>query len=394
MVWLVGLSHATNHFVMLIFPAVLLLVQQEFDLGYAELGILAGASSLCFGLGALPAGLLADRLGGTRVLAAWLAGAGLACCGVGVSSGPRTLATGLAALGLFASLHHPAGSGVLVGLAPRLGAHLGRAFGLSGVLGNIGVAASPVLTAMIGVRWGWRAAFLLSALPCWFLAGPLWRCPAPAAAAPRPASGYASLRNALTPPLILLFGFETLMGFVFQGFSTFLPAFLAGFAGIPAATAAQVTRGGVLASLALLFGGLGHLVAGRLMGSRRREVAFPIAVTVSTLCLFGMGLTGGTLLVFLCMLFSCTHFALGTISNTFMAQHTPPRLGGTVFGVTFALAFGVGSLAPAGMGVVGGRLGLAAVFVQLGLVSVLAVALATAFIGRTGARRLGRRPAG
>src|SRR5512147_451744 len=72
LIWLVGLSHATNHLVMLIFPSVLLLVQREFDLTYLGLGMLANASLLPYGLGALPAGMLADRIGGTRVLTLWL----------------------------------------------------------------------------------------------------------------------------------------------------------------------------------------------------------------------------------------------------------------------------------------------------------------------------------
>lgn len=387
LVWLVGFSHATNHFVMLVFPAVLLLVQQEFDLGYAGLGILASASFLGYGLAALPAGMLADRVGGERVLAVWLAGSGLACCAIAVSRGPWTLGTGLAALGLFASLHHPAGSGVLVALRPRLGTNVGRAFALSGVLGNIGVAASPILASAIGVRWGWRAAFLLSALPGWLLVLPLWWHPGAAIPDAPGKSRRQSLRNALTLPLILLFAFETLMGFIFQGFSTFLPAYLASHTGIAAVTAAQVQRGGAFASLALLFGGIGHLVAGRLMGSRHQAALFLIAVTASALSLFSMGLTGGGLLILFSILFSCAHFGLGTISNTFMALHTSPRLGGTVFGVTFALGFGVGSLASTGMGIIGEEFGLPAVFVGLGLVCAAAVALAAAFLGVTGRLR-------
>jgi len=49
LIWLVGLSHATNHLVMLLFPAVLLLVQSEFSLSYVELGLLANAGLLCYG---------------------------------------------------------------------------------------------------------------------------------------------------------------------------------------------------------------------------------------------------------------------------------------------------------------------------------------------------------
>jgi MFS family permease len=372
---------------MLVFPAVLLLVQQEFDLGYAGLGILASAAFLCYGVAALPAGMLADRFGGERVLAVWLLGSGLASFAIGFSTGPWTLGAGLAVLGLFASLHHPAGSGVLVRLRGRLGTNVGRAFALSGILGNVGVASSPILAAAIGVHWGWRRAFLLSALPGWFLVLPLWRHPGAATAESRAASRRESVSHALSVPLIVLFAFETLMGFVFQGFSTFLPAHLAGHAGIAAITAAQVRRGGAFASLALLFGGLGHLIAGRLMGSRHQEALFPIAVTASTLCLFGMGLTSGALLILFSICFSCAHFALGTISNTFMAQHTPPRLGGTVFGVTFTLGFGFGSLASTSMGVVGEEFGLPAVFVGLGLVSMGAMALVAAFMRATGTWR-------
>jgi len=381
LVWLVGLSHATNHFVMLIFPAVLLLIQAEFGLGYAALGVLASASFFCYGLAALPAGMFADRFGGERVLAVWLLGSSLSCLGIGLSRGPWMLGAGLALLGLFASLHHPAGAGVLVGLRLRLGADVGRAFGRSGILGNVGLAGSPILAAVIGVHWGWRAAFFVGALPGLLLILPLWRHPRAVPAGDGPRAQRDTLRSALTLPLILLFIFETLMGFVFQGFSTFLPAHLAGHAGIAAITAAQVRRGGAFASLALLFGGLGHLVAGRLMVFPHQEALFLAAVTTSTLCLFGMGVTSGPLLVLFSILFSFSYFALGTISNTFMALHTPPRLGGTVFGITFSLAFGFGSLASSTMGIVGEQFGLPSIFSALGMVSLGGVAL-VAYLGR------------
>jgi uncharacterized membrane protein (UPF0136 family) len=88
------------------------------------------------------------------------------------------LAVGLAALGLFGSPHHPAGSGVLVALRNVAGLDVGRAFG---------------------------------------------------------------------------FAMETLMGFVFQGFSTFLPAYLSERAQIPGLTLALGV--GSLASGAMGFVG-------------------------------------------------------------------------------------------------------------------------------------------
>jgi MFS family permease len=396
LIWFVGLSHAINHFVMLIFPAVLLLVQQEFGLGYAGLGLLANVALLAYGLGALPAGILADRWGADRILLVWLLGGSLACIGIAVSTGWLGLVIGLATLGLFASLHHPAGSGALVALRNVAGQEVGRAFGLTGVLGNMGLAAAPLVAAAIGARWGWRAAFLAGAFPGLCLALALWRTLTPSSRPARdrsvPLTGRAGVWKALALPLLLLFALETLMGFIFQGFSTFMPAYLSERASFPGLTAARVARGGSFASLALLFGGLGHLVAGRLMASRHRALIFLAFSGGTAIFLFGMGPSAGTPLVLVSIGLSFGYFSLGTISNTFIAFHTPPHLGGTAFGITFTLAFGVGSLASSIMGLVAQRFGLSAVFVALGMVAVGATALVYVFGHVTGA--WSRQPAG
>lgn len=390
LVWLVGLSHATNHYVTLIFPAVLLLVQQEFGLTFAGLGLLANAAFLCYGLGALPAGLLADRFGGHRVLAVWLLGGSVTCLGLAMSDSSGGLAIGLTLLGVFGSLHHPAGSGLLVVLRAVPGADVGRAFGLGGLLGNFGMAASPLVSAWIAVQWGWRASYLVGALPGLLLAIPMWRAasmsPAPIHRPPDRGRIPERPRLAdLTLPLLLLFALETFTGFIFQGFTTFMPALLAHSGGIPGLTAAQVTRGGILASLALLCGGLGHLAAGRLMGLQAREAVCLATTIASTLALFGMGVATGLPLVVFSAALTLAHFALGTMSNTFIAFHAPPHLGGTAFGITFALAFGVGSLASSSMGLVGDRAGLAAIFSALGVIAIGAILLVLAFGASVGA---------
>jgi MFS family permease len=391
-VWLVGASHAINHYVTLIFPAVLLLVQQEFGLSFTTLGLLANLALLCFGLGALPAGLLTDRFGGHRVLAVWLLGGSAACLGIGLSDGAAGLAVGLTLLGSFASLHHPAGSGLLVALRSVPGADVGRAFGLGGLLGNVGMAASPLLSAWVAVRWGWRASFLLGALPGIILAifmwqaGGLLRGDATRGSILRRESARPRWAD-LTLPLLLLFGLETLAGFVFQGFTTFMPALLAQWGGIPGLTAAHVTRGGLLASMALLCGGLGHLVAGRLMGLPAREAILLATTGASALALFGMGMTVGFPLVLLSVALTFTHFGLGTMSNTLIAFHAPPHLGGTVFGITFGLAFGIGSLAASTMGLVGDHAGLSAIFSTLGVIATGAALIVVALGCSVGAWR-------
>lgn len=390
LIWLIGLSHGTNHFVMLIFPAVLLLVQAEFGLGYGALGVVANAGLLLYGLGALPAGILADRLGGERILAVWLLGGGLSCLVIATAHGPLSLALGLAALGLFASLHHPAGSGLLVALRRVPAVDVGRAFGLVGVLGNWGLGSSPLVAAAIGAAWGWRQAFLVGALPALALGACLWRRPRLAAPAAAPKGGWSIPWRELRLPLLLLFALETLMGFVFQGFATFLPAHLAEHGGIPGLSAAAVTRGGVLASVAYLVGGLGHALAGRLMGLRRRQTIFLSAVAIASFCLLAMGTTTGMALVASSILVAFAHFGLATMSNSLIAAQAPPHLGGTAFGITFVLAFGVGSLASSTMGAVADRAGLHSVFLALAGVSFAAAVLVALFGLAT---RIGSQPA-
>jgi MFS family permease len=388
LVWLVGLSHAANHYLMLIFPTVLLLVQSEYHLGYAALGLLANLGLFGYGLGALPAGILADRWGGSRLLAVWLLGGSLACAVIALSVGPVSLAIGFGLLGLFGSLHHPAGSGILVQLRTVPGLEMGRAFGLSGLLGNVGLAAAPLVSGVVAARWGWRSAFWVGVPLGLALGLSLWRLSPPAAPAPpadAPGDRRAlSLRRALTLPLVILFGYETLMGFVFQGFSTFFPTHLAQHGEIPGLTLAQVTRGGSLASLAFLFGGFGHLLAGRLMGSRHRAVLFGGVMAITTLCLLGMAQLRGPGLVVASIGMTFTFFALGTISNTLIAVHTPPHLAGTAFGITFTLAFSVGSLAASTMGILAEQAGLPQVFTGLGAVAVGAFCLVLWFARITG----------
>jgi hypothetical protein len=140
-----------------------------------------------------------------------------------------------------------------------------------------------------------------------------------------------------------------------------------------------VARGGSFASLALLFGGLGHLLAGRLMATRYREAVLLVSMGFTALFLFGMGATTGLPLVLFSIALSIGFFSLGTMSNTFIAFHTPPYLGGTSFGITFTLGFGVGSLASSAMGVIAQRFGLPAVFLSLGMVVAGGVALALSF---------------
>jgi hypothetical protein len=56
-------AHGASHGFVLVLPAVLVALRAEFGASFTTLGTIATLSAMLYGLGALPAGLLADRVG-------------------------------------------------------------------------------------------------------------------------------------------------------------------------------------------------------------------------------------------------------------------------------------------------------------------------------------------
>ncbi len=77
-VGLTGCSHALSHGYLLIFPAVLLLLKEEFSLGYLGLGVIGNIMSFTYGLGALPGGMIYNRFGPRKLFLLCFLGSTLA----------------------------------------------------------------------------------------------------------------------------------------------------------------------------------------------------------------------------------------------------------------------------------------------------------------------------
>ena len=147
---------------MLIFPTAVLAMEGSWGLGYAELLPLGFAGYLLFGIGALPAGWLADRWSSAWLMTLFFLGSGLACIATGLATGPWSLALGLTLIGLFASIYHPVAIAWLVGASDRPG----RALGFNGVFGVIGTGGAALIAGALADLIGWRAAFLVPGAIC------------------------------------------------------------------------------------------------------------------------------------------------------------------------------------------------------------------------------------
>ncbi len=158
---LMGCSHALSHGFLLIYPAVLLLLQKEFSMDYLKLGIIGNVMNLCYGLGALPAGMIYNHLGPKRLYLICFLGSSLAAVFVSLSPTVTLFAAGLALLGVLGSVYHPLGNAVISAKVREYG----RAMGIHGAVGNIGLSLAPFLIGLIASRWGWRQAYLIFAVP-------------------------------------------------------------------------------------------------------------------------------------------------------------------------------------------------------------------------------------
>jgi MFS family permease len=157
-----NLAHGIDHFVMLIFPTVVIGLESVYGRSYAELLALGTASFLAFGVFSLPAGWLADHWSRRNMMALFFLGCGVSLIAAALSPNLVMLAVALFALGVFAAIYHPVGTAMLVAAATNRG----RTLALNGVCGNIGVALAAGITALLTATLGWRAAFLVPGLFC------------------------------------------------------------------------------------------------------------------------------------------------------------------------------------------------------------------------------------
>ena len=155
-------AHALDHYVMLIFPTVVIGLEIIYGKSYAELIALGTASFVAFGIFSLPAGWLADRWSRRNMMVLFYGGCGLSLIAAGFASDLIVLAVALTALGMFAAIYHPVGTAMLIEQATSRG----RSLAFNGVCGNLGVALAAGITAALVAGLGWRAAFLVPGVIC------------------------------------------------------------------------------------------------------------------------------------------------------------------------------------------------------------------------------------
>jgi MFS family permease len=367
---------------MLVFPSLALSLKAAFDLPLQQVLALSFWMYLLYGLAALPAGIITDLVNSRLMLALCLIGMGLGALAASQSRDVNELRWALAVLGLCAAIYHPAGMALISrGIRRR-----GRALGTNGVFGNLGVVCAPFLTGVLAAAWGWRAAYLVLAVPC-LLVGMLAcvaRLEVSTAAGAPSRSVHGARKRALH--FSLLCGAMMLGGIAYRGQTLILPAYFAEKIGfllptierwrwLPAVGSASVAAT-ALTSLAYLAGAWGQAIGGQLADRHDLRKMYLLFHGLSLPLLLAMGYLADGLLLICAVGYAFFAFGMQPLENSLVAVLTPARLRSTAYGIKFTLTFGVGALAVRFVGTWQREGGLAAVFPRLALCLVLLLCFA------------------
>jgi FSR family fosmidomycin resistance protein-like MFS transporter len=151
------LGHAYMHMFAAFYFVIVLALEKSWAMPYHELVELWTVGALLIGLAALPAGWLGDRWSATGMMIVFFIGMGAAAIFCGLVDGPVAMLVGLSAIGLFASIYHPVGIAMVVKNAKSRG----KALGINGIFGGIGIACAGVVAGGLIDMAGWRAAFIV-----------------------------------------------------------------------------------------------------------------------------------------------------------------------------------------------------------------------------------------
>ncbi len=159
----VGVAHGVSHFFHLPIPLLFPWLMPAFGLSFTQAGALTAVFFVISGLGQALAGLVVDRVGSRPVLLFGVTLLGLSGLVLGAAQNYAMLILAAALAGTGNCVFHPADFTILNRRISKK--HLGHAFSVHGLSGNLGWALAPVFMTVLATQYGWRtAAFAASAV--------------------------------------------------------------------------------------------------------------------------------------------------------------------------------------------------------------------------------------
>jgi MFS family permease len=375
-------AHALDHFVILIYPTVVIELQLSYGRTYADLIGLSTASFIAFGLFSLPAGWLADRWSRRKMMVAFYVGCGVSLIAAAFAPSLTVLAIALFVLGVFAAIYHPVGTAMVIEAAT----HRGRTMALNGVCGNIGISLAAGVTAILTAVLSWRGAFLVPGIVCVVTgAAYLWLV---ADEEKHKAARNAAPDVALSPMVAAtVFGLFIVValaaGLVFNTLSVSLPKIVdERVAGI------SLVEIGGLTTAVFICGAMAQMAVGRLVERFRLHVLFAVLAVMQFAGVVWTAYASGIVVLFALAFTMAAIYGQITVNDLIIARYTADAWRGRVFAVRYFLTFMISGVAVSMIAFLYNRggfhlvLGTTAVVALGFLMAVLAIAYIAANVER------------
>ncbi|MBX6367124.1 MAG: MFS transporter [Rhodospirillales bacterium] len=368
----VNVGHFVDHLYMLIFPTAVLAMGPAFGASWNELLQLSFGGFVAFGACSLPAGWLGDRWSRWGMMVVFFVGIGVATCLVGLAQSTTQLFLALTLIGVFGAIYHPVGIAMIVADPARLG----RALGVNGVWGNLGLAFAALVAGALVEVAGWRAAFLVPGVVAIVL-GIAFAVfvPRDASGTKRSARGIRLSRSVMIRVFAVLLVATSMGGVIFNGLTVSMPKI---FAERITALGGWTLGIGALVCLVYVFAAVAQLIVGRFIDRYPlRSVFIPVTVAQAPLLLLAVSLEGWPLVaVSLALMFVV--FGQIPINDAIVARYTDAGWRSRVYALRYVVSFGASSLAVPMVATLHGGTGFAPVFLALAAMGA-ATALAALF---------------
>jgi len=372
-------GHFLTHAFILIFPSLVTPLSLELNLPFEKVINISFLMYLFYGIGALPAGFLSDKIHPRFSLSIYYMGIGLSSLFVSFSSTKWQLEFALLSLGLFASMYHPIG----MGLISKTIENRGMALGINGVFGSIGIAFAPFLAGIINYLVGWRYIYIIMSIPS-IIMGVLVHI------IKIDVKNKEVIKNEIKEDdtiklqyFVILCISMALAGFVYRGQTLILPTyfekkvlFLYNFvsrANYLKVEGTKTLSATILTSMVYSIGIIGQLIGGKIADKYDLRYSYLLFFTICLPFLIMMYFFNDVLLFTSSIFFILFSIGMQPVENSLVAKFTPHKWRDTGYGVKFILTFGISSTVVYPIGFFKTHFSLEATFLLFSLVIFLMI---------------------
>jgi FSR family fosmidomycin resistance protein-like MFS transporter len=338
-----SLGHLYVHLFTAIYFVIVLTLEQVWQRPYHELVALWTLGSLLVGAAALPAGMLSDRFGPTKIMSAFFLGIGVCAIGAGLAGSPASLVAGLTGIGLFASIYHPVG---IPWLVRNTSDNRGKALGFNGIFGSLGTAAAGLTAGVLIDVINWRAAFIVPGVASLFTGIAMVIAARRGTVTDGPSSHHTEddppEKNEIFRAFAVLAVTMFIAGLVYHATQTALPKTLAVRFGAEGSQSALNV--GLLVAVVYGIAGVMQLGGGYLADRYPLKYVYIGAILLQIPTLFLVGELTGVALVTVAMIMVMAGAGALPAENMLLSRYAPKGRQGLAFGAKFVLAFGAAPL--------------------------------------------------